>query len=111
MKLEDIDTSTIEGKIKVMQAYAAGRKLVYKDRRFNTWIKCNVPLWNWAEYDYAVVKAPCSLWLVEVKHAVSGVLYTTYYCNTEQEAEGCKREWKCNSGGDFDITITKFVEA
>lgn len=111
MKLEEIDTSTTEGKIKVMQAHAEGRKIATCPVSGCIWTEAEHPTWNWGTHHYAVVKEPCYLWVVEVKHAVSGVLYTAYYCNTEQEAEGRKREWKCNSGGDFNVTITKFVEA
>lgn len=111
MILEGIDTTTTEGKIKVMQAHAEGRRIATCSKQEYTWTEAERPTWNWGTHNYAVVKEPRTLWVVEVKHAVSGMLHTVYYCSTEQEAEGYKREWKYNSGGNFNVTITKFVEA
>lgn len=109
MLLEGIDTTTTEGKIKVMQAHAEGRRIATCSKQEYTWTEAEHPTWNWGTHHYAVVKEKRALWVVEVKYVKSALLYTSYHCDTEQHAEECKRQWSGN--GDFCATITKFVEA
>jgi hypothetical protein len=66
MKLMNIDTSTLEGKIRVMQLAKEGRKLAARSRCADlTWGRCDYePSWNWSARDYAIIEEPKEAWLV-----------------------------------------------
>lgn len=55
MELEKIDTSTTEGKARVMQLAAEGQQVVKKAYNDRQWIDCPEPSWNWPDVDYAVI--------------------------------------------------------
>lgn len=44
---------TIEEKISVMQAFADGKEVEYKEND-GEWVSVDEPLWNWNTYDYRV---------------------------------------------------------
>lgn len=56
-----IDTSTIQGKIAVMQAFADGKAIEVSPKRGNIWEKTNHPYWSWALNDYRIYEEPVIL--------------------------------------------------
>ena len=53
---EQPDTSTLQGKIAVMQAYADGKRIEWnwKSDRHNNYAITTKPLWNWDEVNYRI---------------------------------------------------------
>jgi len=47
------DTTTIEGKIEVMEAFKKGKLIEYLSRAAG-WEKVLTPSWNWDRYDYRI---------------------------------------------------------
>lgn len=52
-----IDTSTTEGKIAVMQAFAGGAKIEFSYKGLK-WYKATDPCWDWNTYDYRIHEEP-----------------------------------------------------
>jgi len=78
IKVKNIDTSTIEGKIAVMQAYKDGAKIAMRARRDypHIWVSAgSPPAWSWHGYDYGVIEEPCEVWVVlgEVRGRVTSI--------------------------------------
>ena len=66
MKVMPIDTSTTEGKIKVMQLAADGRKVAYRslsDAR-SVWRELyGPPCWNWGYSVFGIIEEPREIWV------------------------------------------------
>lgn len=63
MNLEQIDTSTTAGKIRVMELAEQGRKVVYRVRPADSHVwhdhaKWGEPDWDWLHIDYAIIAEP-----------------------------------------------------
>lgn len=54
MNLEQIDTSTTAGKARVMQLADQGRRVAVFYRG-EGWREALKPLWNWDEWDFAII--------------------------------------------------------
>jgi hypothetical protein len=111
MKLKGIDTTTIDGKIAVMKAYAAGHRIAIRMKPVGPWREAHCPNWHWGDAAYDVIEEPRELYLVEVRIKATDKLYTGYYRTSLESAESLKAEILKNSGSDLYVTITKFVEA
>lgn len=111
MKLKGIDTTTIDGKIAVMKAYAAGHRIAIRMKSVGPWREAHCPNWHWGVGDYDVIEEPRELYLVEARLKDTDDLYTTYYRTSLESAESLKAEVLKNSVYDLYVTITKFVEA
>ena len=46
--------STIEQKIKVMQAFERGEKIEWRAKDYLRWYTCDNPLWNWDMHEYRI---------------------------------------------------------
>ncbi len=58
MNLEQIDTSTTEGKAEVMRLAAEGRRVMERGEWSGaSWCLVESPPWNWEFYEYAVIRA------------------------------------------------------
>lgn len=68
MNLEQIDTSTTQGKIKVMELFIAGRK-IYIQRKgedyFFNMIEADGHRWNWEAYSYFASGRSEEVWVTE----------------------------------------------
>lgn len=72
MNLEQIDTSTTAGKIRVMELAEQGRKVVYRVRaaESHAWhdhARWGKPDWDWPHIDYAIISEPVGpdeVWVV-----------------------------------------------
>lgn len=62
MKVNYIDTSTVEGKITVMRAHANGARVACCGKADAAWRACK-PKWNWDMHDYAVIAEPREVWV------------------------------------------------
>lgn len=78
------DTSTTEGKISVMKAFADGKKVELYD--FGTWKQCTNPSWNWSAFNFRIKPEPLERW---VNVFSSGVLddWTSEEC-AKKAAQG-----------------------
>lgn len=47
------DTTTTEGKIEVMQAFAAGKRVQFEDRD-SQWQNLSIPGWDWQSWNYRI---------------------------------------------------------
>jgi len=69
MNLEQIDTSTTAGKVRVMQLAERGRAIVCRQHGDAQWIKHGSPQWDWERMQYAVLAdhespaAPRHIWV------------------------------------------------
>lgn len=91
--------STLEEKIKVMQHFANGGKVEFKEIDFpNNWRTTSMPAWNFALFEYRIKKEPRVVYVVFNRHG------TYILCqNSEDSAKLiCAR----NKG----YTYSKFVE-
>jgi len=95
-----IDTSTIEGKIAVMQAFKEGKKIENRHRALSdTWTGCCAPSWNWHSYDYRIKREPEVLYRRVHKDGEPGVLwYTQEQKDRFERSQPAANKW------------TKFVE-
>jgi len=48
----------IKEQIKVMQAFADGRKIEIREGKRSDWIPCHSPVWNWFQFDYRISPEP-----------------------------------------------------
>lgn len=88
IKVKNIDTSTIDGKIAVMQAYKNGAKIAMRARRHypHIWVSAgSPPAWSWYGYDYAVIEEPQELWAV--LEELNGKITGSYVRETKEAAE------------------------
>ncbi|UWJ04782.1 hypothetical protein CUB19_gp75 [Stenotrophomonas phage CUB19] len=58
MNLEQIDTSTTAGKVRVMQLAAEGRRVVHRTKGNAQWWDCQEPNWGWQCSEYAIIAEP-----------------------------------------------------
>lgn len=58
MKLEPIDTSTTEGKARVMQLAAEGRDVAEKQSTCGFFSATSFPIWDWRNWEYAIIAQP-----------------------------------------------------
>lgn len=58
MNLEQIDTSTTAGKVRVMQLAAEGRGVAYSNAGHHEWAFASDPRWDWRTRDYAIISEP-----------------------------------------------------
>jgi hypothetical protein len=78
MNLEQIDTSTTAGKAEVMRLAAEGRRVAvfYRGEGWRVALK---PLWNWDEWDFAIIAEPVGpeeVWVpVDGGNSISGSAY------------------------------------
>lgn len=56
------DTSTIEGKIAVMQAFAEGKNIEWKTRPDNCWHRSLNPQWDWVGLCYRIAEPEPRQW-------------------------------------------------
>lgn len=81
MELEKIDTSTTEGKARVMQLAAEGRTLVARQQNTTgRWFGDQYPVWNWMNVDYAILAQPVgpdAVWCLVTEDGmlVDGIAY------------------------------------
>lgn len=92
------DTTTIAGKIAVMAAFEAGKKVEYRPYHEKTWIPDSEPCWDWKFYDYRIAASP-----IAAGHNPDKL--------TEEQVE-IKHGWRllepaeiCNRPVTFDIQI------
>lgn len=52
------DTSTIQGKIAVMQAFADGKQIEYYNHSCEDWEQITRPCWDWSSTDYRIYEKP-----------------------------------------------------
>lgn len=57
MNLEQIDTSTTAGKIRVMELAEQGRQVATTNAE-GSWRSTTTPEWAWDSYDYAIIAEP-----------------------------------------------------
>ncbi|MCX2894361.1 hypothetical protein ORG27_12315 [Stenotrophomonas lactitubi] len=85
MNLEQIDTSTTAGKIRVMELAEQGRKVAYSARHATYWVPIDRNItWNWHSCDYAIISEPVGpeeVWVVEL----NGRLYAN------EKRDACQR--------------------
>ena len=72
---------TLKEKIEIMQAALDGEEIEVYSTRGDDWVKTNVPVWNWDNYDYRIKPKPLEFWVNIYSDSVLG--YTT-----EKEAKG-----------------------
>lgn len=80
MNIEQIDSSTTAGKSEVMRRAAEGATVVTRAifRPVDSWVRAEKPVWNWADYEYAIMVEPVipgEVWVVvapdlETKHVL-----------------------------------------
>lgn len=99
-QMNEIDTTTIEGKIAVMQAFKEGKAIEFRAHGYSeSWRPVDQnPVWNWGRYDYRIKKEPEVRWLRRYK---SGRLGDVAFLPKEKSS--------CSPA--FDYTWVKFVEA
>lgn len=90
MNLEQIDTSTTAGKIRVMELAEKGRKVVYRVRPADSHVwhdhaKWGEPDWDWLHIDYAIIAEPVGP--EDVWHVVHADGRTSSF-DCQAEAEG-----------------------
>ncbi|WP_329759286.1 hypothetical protein [Stenotrophomonas geniculata] len=85
MNLEQIDTSTTAGKIRVMELATQGRKVAYCARSVAHWTSIDSAItWNWLSCDYAIIADPVGP--EEVWHVVHADGRTSSFdCQAEAE--------------------------
>ena len=107
IKVKNIDTSTIDGKIAVMQAYKDGARIACTPRGDATrWVSCS-PVWAWASYDYSVIEEPQEMWVVQ--ELLAGDILSTYVCETPEQAEAWAAK-NNNPCSNVVYRVVKFVE-
>lgn len=79
MKVKNIDTTSIEGKIKVMQAFAAGAKIACCGTRPGDldWRVATTPTWDWCSYSYDIIAEPEVVYITKYSDGSASV-YDTY---------------------------------
>jgi hypothetical protein len=94
MKLEPIDTSTTAGKAEVMRLASEGRKVATRGiSGRDSWSAVgllNQPLWNWGNYDYAIIAQPVGpeeMWVVIYPAGGSNVF--EFHREAEDHARRC----------------------
>lgn len=72
MNLEQIDTSTTAGKIRVMELAVQGRRVAYCARSVAHWTSIDSAItWNWHSCDYAIISEPAGpdeVWVILNSH-------------------------------------------
>lgn len=93
IKVKNIDTSTIDGKIAVMQAYKNGDKIAMRAKYNgpNRWVSANKPAWSWYDYDYAVIEKPLEMWAVVGE--VGGRPISITLADSKATAESWAHSW------------------
>lgn len=94
MKLEQIDTSTDEGKLEVMRkVIAEGRKRAYAGRpmpRHYAQVTAGLMDWNWDDCDYQIIAEPVGpdeVWVL-VSGPSDGDFMTEESCKREADRRG-----------------------
>ena len=54
---------TLKEKIEVMQAALDGEEIEVYSARGDDWVKTNVPVWNWDNYDYRIKPKHLEFWV------------------------------------------------
>ena len=54
---------TLKEKIEIMQAALDGEEIEVYSTIGNDWVKTNVPVWNWDNYDYRIKPKPLERWI------------------------------------------------
>lgn len=101
MKVEQIDTSTLAGKIEVMKLAAAGREVVA--RTSNTKHDFGLtqsPCWDWFQFDYAIAAEAVG------PNEVYVVLANGFVMAARRTKESADK-WAKNNGG----TVVRYVRA
>lgn len=93
IKVKNIDTSTIEGKIAVMRAYKDGAKIAMRAKRYSSegWISAANPAWSWHSDDYAVIEEPLEVWVVVGE--MDGKLTSVTFADSKASAESWESSW------------------
>lgn len=110
IKVKNIDTSTIDGKIAVMQAYKNGAKIAMRARRHypKVWVSAGgQPAWSWYGYDYAVIEEPQEMWVVQELY--DGEVVSTFVRDTKEQAEAWAASHRSSQKG-VAYRVVKFVE-
>lgn len=97
MKLENIDTSTTEGKIEVMRLASEGRRVAIKAYKVGEWKFAVSQIWDWLSCDYAIIAEPVGpkeLWAV--------------ITSTETD---CNREWAEQRAKMWGGTAVRYIRA
>ena len=80
--------TTLDEKIKVMQAYKNGKTIEYKEGREKNWKTTNTPAWDWYNWDYRIKEEPkkkVKLYQVLLKYVTDYHISLKFF-KTEQEA-------------------------
>lgn len=105
MKLEQIDTSTDEGKLEVMRKVILdGRKVAHLTLTEPTdgFVPVSKPSWNWAEVDYAIIAEPVGpdeVWGLVLRNGHGRV-----HCHTDKDLV---ESWASGEGG----TVVRYRRA
>jgi hypothetical protein len=106
MKIKDIDTSTIDGKMTVMELFSEGHTLLVRDKlkTDSHWRVNTNPIWDWNSLQYAIAEGPQEVWLVRDD---SGY-YKKHPFLVKEEAEEFAREMYAISC--MEHHVIRFVE-
>jgi hypothetical protein len=63
MRIIKTDTSTVAGKIKVMQAWLDGKEIARKHEDYDDYTLFSDHHWNWDYYDHQIVEEPREMWI------------------------------------------------
>ena len=80
--------TTLDEKIKVMQAYKDGKQIEGKRNEASIWLPCKIPCWDWYTYDFRIKKEPkkiVKLYQVLLKYVTDYHISLKFF-KTEQEA-------------------------
>ena len=80
--------TTLDEKIKIMQAYKDGKTIEYKEGREKKWKTTTTPVWDWYNWDYRIKEEPkkkVKLYQVLLEY-VNNYHISLQFFKTEQEA-------------------------
>lgn len=106
MRLKNIDTSTLDGKIKVMQLAKEGRKVASRGRGGKCWAwEAGHILWAWDLVVYDIIEEPAEIWVVW--NDTKGRLAS--YADSETEARATAQRWSNTAPNKY--SAKRFIEA
>lgn len=106
MRLKNIDTSTLDGKIKVMQLAKEGRKVASRGRGGKCWAwEAGHILWAWDLVVYDIIEEPAEIWVVWNDTSNRLALYS----GSEGEARATAERW--TRGSEHKYSAKRFIEA
>lgn len=101
MNLEQIDTSTTAGKIRVMEMAEQGRRVVARAHQSSQgWQDAPAPAWDWYAGEYAIIAEPVGP--DEVWHVVHADCGTSSF-----DSQGDAEQWASKYG----TAVVRYVRA